>query len=223
MTENAGPYENLTAGQNLRFFGRLQDLPEAVISERGARLLDRFGLAAARDRKVKTYSSGMKKKISLAITLLHQPKVLFLDEPTANLDPEASRDVLNLIRQLAQEEKTTVFLCTHQLKYAEEICTLFGFLHRGRLLATGRLDELRRRQQASVTLRVRGSRLTESLGLVLENGWWSRAVAGDAEAAAIMAAISAAGGEIYEARQEQWSLEDLYFKFQKDTENGLPL
>jgi ABC-2 type transport system ATP-binding protein len=215
MTEDASPYRNLTGWENLLFFGCLQDLPYAEIRMRGGWLLEMFGLSGAGEKKVKAYSSGMKKKISLAITLLHRPQILFLDEPTANLDPEASRDVLQYIRRLAQEEKTTVFLCTHQLKYAEEVCTRYGLLHRGRLLACGRLDELRRQKQTAVRLEIRGEGIPENLGFTRENGGFQRPVADDAEASRILAQIVHTGGKIYEARQKQMSLEELYFAYQK--------
>ncbi len=116
MTENAALYENLSGIENLRFFRDLHLMSELTISERSDYLFEYLGLIDAADRKARTYSSGMKKKLSLAIAMLHDPDILFLDEPTAALDPESAKDVLDLIKTLAEEEQKTVFLCSHQLR-----------------------------------------------------------------------------------------------------------
>ena len=135
LTETPGLYERLTAVQNLEFFGRLHGLPPTVRQERMERLLRLFDLWDRRDGLVGTFSKGMKQKLAIARALLHEPSVLFLDEPTAALDPEAAFVVREAIAALKGQGRTIV-LCTHNLDEAERLCDRIGFL-RGSLL---RLD-----------------------------------------------------------------------------------
>src|SRR5690349_20815487 len=132
MTETANFYEKLTGSENLMFYGRLYGFSKSECNERIKRLMSLFDISDAKDKKVGEYSTGMKKKIALCRAFLHNPKILFLDEPTSGLDPDAARNVNTLISNAAEVEKVTVFLCTHQLKYAEEICTLYGFIDNGK-------------------------------------------------------------------------------------------
>ena len=107
-------------------------------------MLEAFGLADRADDKVGGYSKGMKQRLALARALLHEPEALFLDEPTAALDPEAARRVTELVIEFSHEAGRTVFLCTHYLPEAQRLCDRVAVLNRGRLLATGTLDELAR-------------------------------------------------------------------------------
>jgi ABC-2 type transport system ATP-binding protein len=142
LSEGAKMYETLTAVENLRFFGRLYGLEEQNIADRSSMLLKKLGLEGREHEKVGTYSTGMKKRVQLARTLLHRPKLLFLDEPTSGLDPQAAGEVSQLIRNVAREEGTTVFLCTHNLPVAEKVCDQVAFLDRGKLVAFGSRDDL---------------------------------------------------------------------------------
>ncbi|EKD82981.1 MAG: hypothetical protein ACD_39C00961G0001 [uncultured bacterium] len=217
MTETAQPYGNLTADENLLFFGRMHGLSVDEIRDRAERLLGIFDLIGARGQKVKTYSTGMKKRLMMAIVLLHRPKVLFLDEPTSGLDPEAARSVTDLVKKLAVEENVTIFLCTHQLSYAEEIGTLFGFLAKGRLIGFGTLPELLKQKRDAVRLQIFGEAIPETFASFSSpDGSYTIPIAENADAARIIAEIAAGGGRIYEARQIHMSLDDLYFAFQKD-------
>lgn len=222
LTETAAPYERMTARENLLFFGQLHDLPEAEARKRADHLLETMSLAAHADKKVKAFSTGMKKRLLLARALLHQPKVLFLDEPTNGLDPEAAADVTALLSELAARDGITIFLCTHQLKYAQDICTSYGFLQQGCLLGTGTFEELLARQGGRTRLMVRGSGLPlPAGGERLADGGVAVPVKHDDEAAAVLTAMLAAGGRVYEARQERWSLEELYFSFRSpEAEEG---
>lgn len=101
-------------------------------TDRAKLLLQRLELADVMDRKLATYSTGMRQRLSLARALLHRPQILFLDEPTSGLDPESAQNVNALIQEQAAEG-ITVFLCTHQLRYAQEICTTYGLMNKGRL------------------------------------------------------------------------------------------
>jgi len=151
LTESAGLYLNLTGRQNLRFFADLYGVDEPG---RADALLEEFGLADAADRKVGTYSTGMKKRLGLARALLHRPRVLFLDEPTNGLDPEGIRMVLGYIRRLNECDGTTVMICSHLLQQLEQVCHRYLFLQGGRVVEQGTLAELEARYFPTVTLEV---------------------------------------------------------------------
>ena len=135
LTETPGLYERLTAGENLLFFGRLYGLELVRAQAQTERYLRMLGLWDRRDDKVGGFSKGMRQKIAVARALLHEPAIVFLDEPTAGLDPEASRMVRDFVTDLRAEGRT-IFLTTHNLPEADELCDLIG-IFRTRLL---RLD-----------------------------------------------------------------------------------
>lgn len=214
MTESSSCYENLTAEENLIFFGRMHGLGDKILKERTDVILERLELSDARNKKVKVLSTGMRKRVSLAIALIHDPQVLFLDEPTSGLDPENALNVSRLIKNLAKENEVTIFLCTHQLKYAEDICTLYGFINKGNILGFGTFDELASEKNAKLQLKIKGKDISEKIGLTHEdNNSYSKAISGDEEVNAIIQNILASGGEVYEAVQKKWSLEQLYFSY----------
>lgn len=218
MTESSSCYENLTAKQNLIFFGRMYGVDEKSLNERADFILKRLELLKAKDKKVKSFSTGMKKRVSLAIALVHNPQILFLDEPTSGLDPENALNVTRLIKELAEENEVTIFLCTHQLKYAEDICTLYGFLNNGNILGLGTFDELASKKNADLQLKIRGKNISNKFGFIHESSdVYRKSILGDNEVNTLIQEILASGGEIYEAVQQKWSLEQLYFKYIKGT------
>lgn len=224
MTESSFCYENLTAEQNLMFFGRMHGIEEKLLKERTDSILKRLELSDDKDKKVKSFSTGMKKRVSLGLALVHNPKIVFLDEPTSGLDPENALNVLRLIKELAEENEVTIFLCTHQLKYAEEICTLYGFISKGSILGFGTFDELALRKNAALQLKVRGKNISDRLGFIHEvNDLYSKSISGDQEVNTLIQSILASGGEIYEAIQQKWSLEQLYFKYIKGISDDITL
>ena len=221
MTESSSCYENLTAEENLIFFGRMHGMEEKLLRQRVDFILKRLELINVRNRKVKALSTGMRKRVSLAIALIHNPQILFLDEPTSGLDPENALNVSRLIKELAEENEVTIFLCTHQLKYAENICTLYGFINNGNVLGFGTFDELASKKNASLQLKIRGKNISKKFGMMSEDhNLYSKSISGDAEVNAIIHNIIADGGEIYEVMQQKWSLEQLYFKYIKGTADG---
>lgn len=137
-------YDAFTAREQLEYVAVLRDMDADAANRRIDRLLARVDLAADADRRIETYSTGMRKKVGLLQSLLHRPEVLFLDEPTSGLDPRAARDVVDLVDDLA-DDGTTVFLSTHVLPVAEELADVVGVLHDGRLVAEGPPTELRER------------------------------------------------------------------------------
>ena len=224
MTESSSCYENLTSEENLIFFARMHGMEEKVLRQRVDFILKRLELLDVKNRKIKALSTGMRKRVSLAIALIHNPQILFLDEPTSGLDPENALNVSRLIKELAEENEVTIFLCTHQLKYAENICTLYGFINNGNVLGFGTFDELASKKNATLQLKIRGKNISEKLGFILEeHNLYSKSISGDAEVNAIIHNIIANGGEIYDVMQQKWSLEQLYFKYIKGTADGVTL
>ena len=142
LTENVGLYEELSAYDNLDFYGRFYRLDVQKRKEQIEYLLKMLGLWEKRNEAAGTFSKGMKQKLAIARALIHDPQVLFLDEPTASLDPEASKTVRDFILEL-KKEKRTIFLNTHLLDEAEKICDRVAIL-KTRLIATGTPQELRR-------------------------------------------------------------------------------
>ena len=144
LTETPSLDERLTARDNLSIYAELYDVPRAEVSKRVDSLLAEFELAQRAGETVGAYSKGMKQRLALARALLHNPEVLFLDEPTAALDPVASRHVHALVENLARREGCTVFLCTHNLVEAQRLCDRVAVMEHGRLVALGTPSELTR-------------------------------------------------------------------------------
>ncbi len=154
LLEHPGLYERLTARDNLDFYARVWHLPGPERERRVHELLDGLGLWDRREEIVGTWSRGMKQKLAVARTLLHRPSLVFLDEPTAGLDPIAAAALRDDLTGLARREGVTVFLTTHNLAEAEKLCDRVAVIRSGRLVAVGRPDELRtqaRRDRMEVT------------------------------------------------------------------------
>ncbi len=127
LPENVGLYDSLSAYRNLDFYGKLYEVPDGKRSENIERLLRLLGIWERREDAVGTFSKGTKQKIAIVRALIHEPQVLFLDEPTANLDPEAAKTVRDFILDL-KKERTTIFLNTHNLDEAERLCDRIAIL-----------------------------------------------------------------------------------------------
>jgi ABC-2 type transport system ATP-binding protein len=145
LLEHSGLYERLSAQDNLDFYARVWHLPPAARRERVRELLTGLGLWDRRREIVGGWSRGMRQKLAVARALLHHPALVFLDEPTAGLDPIAAAALREDLTTLARREGVTVFLTTHNLAEAEKLCDRVGVIRGGRLLAVGRPDELRAR------------------------------------------------------------------------------
>jgi oleandomycin transport system ATP-binding protein len=141
--------ENLTGRENLELIGNLLELPRPMRRGRAAALLERVELADAADRVVKTYSGGMRRRLDLAASLVGDPRVLFLDEPTTGLDPSSRRSLWTTIRELVAEG-TTVLLTTQYLEEADQLADQIVVLNHGRVLAEGTSDQLKARAGGQV-------------------------------------------------------------------------
>jgi ABC-2 type transport system ATP-binding protein len=144
LTETPSLDERLTARDNLTIYADLFGVPRADVRRRVDELLSEFDLADRAHERVGGYSRGMKQRLALARALLHRPELVFLDEPTAGLDPVAAQHVHELIERLARREGGTVFLCTHNLVEAQRLCDRVAVLERGRLVALGTPADLAR-------------------------------------------------------------------------------
>lgn len=142
LPESPGLYQKLTAKEFLEFMGELYYLPKEVISTRIQELIEIFDLEGRENDLLEGYSRGMKQKVCLCATLIQDPKIIFLDEPTSNLDPAAARMVKDLISELAKKADKTIFICTHLLDAAEELCDLIGIIDKGEIKVEGSPKEI---------------------------------------------------------------------------------
>jgi ABC-2 type transport system ATP-binding protein len=221
LTETPGLYDKLSARANLEFFGRLYGLDAEARAAAIERWLRLFGLWERRDDVAGTFSKGMRQKLAIARALLHDPAVVFLDEPTAALDPEAAFIVREAIEQLRRAGRTIV-LATHNLDEADRLCDRIAFV-RGELL---RVDSPARLRGSHGTPRL-VVRLASAAGAVasaaggvpgvlaveaVDGGLEVSAVDPSAVAPAVVRALVGAGAEVVEVRPAVTSLEDIYFE-----------
>lgn len=223
LTETPSLDERLTARENLTLYADLYGVPRAQVAQRVEELLATFELTERADEPVGGYSRGMKQRLALARALLHQPDLLFLDEPTAGLDPVAARRVRQLIARLSREGGRTVFLCTHNLAEAQELCDRVAVLEHGRLLALGTPAELARRLVHSLRLEIEVAPEGVPVALEVLHAALGRAdLAHDAgritvqgaereRVPELVTALAGAGVRIYRVVPQEPSLEDVYF------------
>src|SRR5918998_275712 len=133
----------LTGREHMRLQTALHGLPKAERARRGEELLERVGLADAADRKVAGYSGGMRRRLDLALALVHRPRILFLDEPTTGLDPQSRSDMWQEVARLARERGVTVFLTTQYLEEADLLADRVAIIDHGRIVAEGSPDALK--------------------------------------------------------------------------------
>ena len=143
VAQNSGLDVNATARENLVLQGQVYGMPAGEIRRRSAELLERLGLTDSADRVVRTYSGGMKRKLDVAVGLMHRPQVLFLDEPTTGLDPEARVDMWGEMSHLSKEEGLTILLTTHYLEEADRLAQRLVIVDRGRVVAAGSPEDLK--------------------------------------------------------------------------------
>jgi ABC-2 type transport system ATP-binding protein len=196
LPENAYFHKFLTGAETLRFHAKLSGLRRSEIRARVNELLATVGLTAARDNRLSTYSKGMLQRIGLAQALVHNPKLLVLDEPTAGVDPAGSRDIQDLIASL-KNRGTTVLLSSHLLTQVQEVCDRVGILHCGRLLREGQLENL--------------LGIENQTELILEN-------ASPSLLDGLERQIASADARLIARRKPQTSLEQLFLKVTESTE-----
>jgi ABC-2 type transport system ATP-binding protein len=230
LTETPSLDERLTGRENLEIYAELYDVPRSDIPTRIEDLLEIFELADRADEKAGDYSKGMKQRLALARAFIHRPEVLFLDEPTAGLDPVATRRVHDMITHLSHEEQRTVFMCTHNLTEAQKLCDRVAVLEHGKLVALGTPAELARKLGRSHRLEIEvapGDRekvlemITATAGFSEPREEADTIVASGAEREAIpglVAALVSAGVRVYRVAPQEASLEDIYFALHGEEE-----
>lgn len=149
-------YENLSARENLQFWGGLYGLTGAKLAGAVDRVLDLVGLKERAKDPVKQYSGGMKRRINLALGLVHSPRAVLMDEPTVGIDPQARLNILEAVQQVAASG-TTVIYTTHYLEEVEQLCDRIAIMDHGKILAEGTLDELKQRVGGRDVVTVRGT------------------------------------------------------------------
>lgn len=225
LPETPGFYEGLSAWRNLEFFARFY--PRLDVDLQVEKHLRLMGLWGRKDDRVATFSKGMKARLALARALLHEPKILFLDEPTAGLDPEAARNVRGLISDLGGEGKT-IFLSTHNLTEAEQLCGYIAVV-RTRLIALDTTDRLRNRLFRP-SLVVELASVSDSLLDAMRALPFVRQVKREGNRLVVeLTDLSAdrpnfvrelvnAGGEVLEISEEQHTLEEIYMSLVQEEE-----
>lgn len=214
MTESSKMYGQMTGIENLIFFAETSDIPMPRAKERAEELLKRMDLWDARDKRLSAYSTGMAQRLSLARTLVTSPKILFLDEPTSGLDPESSKSVNSLIDSLAREEGVTVFLCTHQLRYAQDLCGRYGIIEKGQLLVSGSLESMAKGARIFIKAAIRVPDGDQLEGLERDDsGWWKTDLLREEDMPRLLKKLVEDGHDIYEAKILKPTLEDVYFQY----------
>ncbi len=226
LLEHNGLYERLSAEDNLEFYGRVYHIPAGERRARIQEMLTHIGLWDRRKDIVRDWSRGMKQKLAVARALFHRPDLVFLDEPTAGLDPVAALALREDLASLASKEGVTIFLTTHNLSEAEKLCQEVGVIRQGKLLQVGTLDQLRT-QNGGNRVEIQGSGFSESLLAALRS---RPEVAGaqqvdhrltielkqETEIAPLVSLIVAQGGQVEQVQKGKASLEDVFMTLMQE-------
>lgn len=226
LTETPELYERLSARENLRFFGKLCGIPVAELDYKINKVLNAFGLENRMEDSVGGFSKGMKQRMALVRALLHQPSLLFLDEPTSSLDPESALQVNDMIGRISHDDGWTVFLCTHNLVEAQRLCDRLAIINNGELLAIGSMEKLSRSVFPGIWVDIEFLRsvpgtiktiLSEHPGiqnLIFEDAAISILVSGKDVVADIVTIMVNMGALITRVSPRDITLEDVYFSLQ---------
>nr|EGQ40489.1 MAG: ABC-type multidrug transport system, ATPase component [Candidatus Nanosalinarum sp. J07AB56] len=194
-------YGNLTAEENMRFFADLVDSPPDTDE-----LLDQVGLAEDQDRKVKEFSTGMKKRLGIAQSLLRQPDIMVYDEPTTGLDPEGKKRFRRQIRRVTEDEEVTVLVSSHITGEIEPVCDRFGILADGEIQVSGTKQEISREERTRIQL---SSEPSEPVGAEVEDGY---VVVDPGETEDVLRRLIDAGAGIESVEPARETLEDVYMR-----------
>ena len=154
-------YEELTALENLQFWGKMYGVEKSILSERINQQLKDFGLLDRKNDKVKTYSGGMKRRINIAAALLHQPKIVFMDEPTVGIDPQSRNNIYDALQRM-KNEGITILYTTHYIEEAERFSDKVGIIDNGKIIAEGTVDELKKHSKVKEEIEIHVSLLNDS-------------------------------------------------------------
>lgn len=217
LLEGPHLYSHLSGRQNLRVFSVYRGIPDSKVE----RVLEIVGLQSAADRLVRTYSTGMRQRLGIALALLPDPDLLILDEPTNGLDPQGIAEIRRLIQRLHRNEGKTVFVSSHILSEVEQVCTHVGILHRGQLHFQGTIAALRedfparRRMALETGESKRAARLLRSRSVpasISEGGWVELEVKSREDINGLIDLLRQNGISIYQLRLREDRLEDYFLK-----------
>lgn len=221
LTEFPGLYLRMRAIEYLEFFGSLQGMKRADACKRAKELLEQFGLGDSENRRLGEYSKGMRQKVALVRAMLHDPRVLFLDEPTSAMDPHSAKQVRDSIAALRGSGRT-IILCTHNLFEAETLADRIAMLRRGSLIALGTADTLKRELFGPPLWQVDLARplvtpwpyMNGQLKVESQNEWRMsyRAAVPEIANPLLLRALNAAGAKVLSVSQVPTSLEDVYLR-----------
>jgi ABC-2 type transport system ATP-binding protein len=224
VSQGSGVDVQATGRENLRLQGQIYGLRGRPLEQRVQELLERFGLADTADRVSRGYSGGMQRRLDIAMAMIHDPQVLFLDEPTTGLDPEVRAEMWQQIARLAAEHRKTVLITTHYLEEADQLAARIAIVDRGRVVASGTPDELKHELHGdaihvelaaqsngavhTALARVAGINDVALDGRVLR----ARADDGGRAVPAVLQALEVQGVEVASVRVARPSLDDVYLK-----------
>ena len=223
MPDQVGFYDELTARENLIYIGKLNGIPRDQIKSRVEDAIERVHLTHVIDKRVGTFSRGMRQRLGLADVLIKNPQLIMMDEPTQGLDPELAHEFLNLIRSL-KEEGTTILLSSHLLHQVQVVCDRVGLFSNGRMVLQGTVPELARKvlggayrvqiqaDGSSAKLRKALQDLRDVNKVNLANGMFEIEAQKDVRADAADAVIKA-GGRLKSLNVESQSLDDIYTRY----------
>jgi ABC-2 type transport system ATP-binding protein len=231
LLEHHGLYERLSAFDNLDFYARIWHIPEQKRSIRIQELLENFCLWERRSENVNKWSRGMKQKLAIARILLHHPELIFLDEPTAGLDPISAVALRDDLAALTEREGVTIFLTTHNLNEAEKLCHKVGVIREGRLLACGSLGDLQA-QAAQPRLKIYGSGFTSEIlahlqslpfvaGIQQSNGSITLDLTDQSESASLIKILVNDGVQVEEVQKSKVNLEEVFLSLMESNNDEM--
>ena len=230
LLQHDGLYQRLSVYDNLELFGRIYHLDKPASQARIRELLEHLSLWERRDERVARLSQGMKQKVAIARALLHRPRMVFLDEPSAGLDPVAAVALREDIQSLARKEGATIFLTTHNLSEAEKVCDTVGVIRKGQLIAAGTPAELRGRV-VKPAAEIYGKGFSDSVvaalrslpqvrSVLLCNDHLQVELEPGAKAAPLVSMLVREGAEVEEVRKGKGSLEDAFVTMMQEEEES---
>ena len=220
LLEHTGLYERLSAEDNLDFYGRIWGMAAPERQDRCKELLDQLGLWERRKEVIAKWSKGMKQKLAVARAIFHRPALVFLDEPTSGLDPVAAAQLHQDLKKLARQDGTTIFLTTHNLAEAEQLCHLVAVIRQGQIIAYGSPAELRS-QGTRPQAEIEGANFTPALvaalkarpevaGVTLKDNLLSLDLTRSSSLAPLVMLVVENGGQIEQVRKGSKSLEEVF-------------
>ncbi|NTW12199.1 MAG: ABC transporter ATP-binding protein [Anaerolineales bacterium] len=230
LLEHHGLYERLSAAENLDYYGRIWRMSKADREKRIREMLEPLDLYERRGEPIGRWSRGMKQKLAVARTLMHRPELIFLDEPTAGLDPVASSALRDDLSKLVAQEGVTIFLTTHNLAEAEKLCNQVGVINHGQLLAVGSPSDLRSKTSAP-RLYVTGQGITSQVVEDIKSNALVNKIQGQNgklvmdlndlnRSHELVTQLVKAGVQIDEVRKEKADLEEIFLQLVEEEKGG---